>query len=193
MAVPDTKKYAFPLRALVEGGLLVAMAEILGYIKLYRFPYGGSVTLMMLPIIVMGLRWGVKNGLLAGLALGILDFMLDGGISIGWQSILGDYVIACTLIGLSGFGKQVKGMAGVVLGTVLGCLGRFLSLWVTGATLWGEYMPETFLGLPMTNEWVYSLLYQLATVGIAGVVTVLVAVLLMATPAKRLLLGEDLR
>ena len=152
MANVDTKKYYLPLRSVVEGGVLVAMAEILGYIKLYRFPYGGSVTLMMLPIIVFALRWGVGKGLLAGLALGTLDFMLDGGIAIGWQSILGDYVIACALIGLAGFGKQIKGMAGVVTGTVLGCLGRFLSLWVTGATLWGEYMPEEFLGLPMTNE-----------------------------------------
>ena len=189
----DTKKYIFPLRAIIEGGLLVAMAEILGHIKLYRFPYGGSVTLMMLPIIVFALRWGVKNGLVAGLALGILDFMLDGGIAIGWQSILGDYVIACTLIGLAGFGKHIKGTAGVVTGTVLGCLGRFLSLWVTGATLWGIYMPEKFLGLPMTNEWVYSLLYQLATVGVASVVTVIVVLLLMATPAKKLLLGSDLK
>ena len=171
---------------------MVALAEILGYLKLYRFPYGGSVTLMMLPIIVFALRWGVGSGLLAGVALGILDFMLDGGIAIGWQSILGDYVVACTLIGLAGFGKQMKGTTGVVVGTLLGCLGRFLSLWVTGATLWGEYMPESFLGLPMSNEWVYSLLYQLATVGIASVVTLLVILLLMVTPAKKLLLREDL-
>ena len=181
------------IRAVVEGGLMVALAEILGYLKLYRFPYGGSVTLMMLPIIVFALRWGVSSGLLFGIALGILDFMLDGGIAIGWQSILGDYVIACMLIGLAGFGKRVKGMAGVVIGTVLGCLGRFLSLWVTGATLWGEYMPETFLGLPMSNEWVYSFLYQLATVGIASMVTLIVVLLLMVTPAKRLLLREDLK
>ena len=193
MANVDTKKYYLPLRSVVEGGLLVAMAEILGYIKLYRFPYGGSVTLMMLPIIVFALRWGVSKGLLAGLALGILDFMLDGGIAIGWQSILGDYVIACTLIGLAGFGKRLRGMTGAVVGTVLGCLGRFLSLWVTGAVVWGEYMPEEFLGLPMSNEWVYSFLYQLATVGIASVVTLIVVLLLMATPAKKLLLGEDLR
>ena len=193
MANVDTKKYYLPLRSVVEGGLLVAMAEILGYIKLYRFPYGGSVTLMMLPIIIFALRWGVGKGLLAGLALGILDFMLDGGVAIGWQSILGDYVIACTLIGLAGFGRRLRGMTGAVVGTVLGCLGRFLSLWVTGAVVWGEYMPEEFLGLPMTSEWVYSFLYQLATVGIASVVTLIVAILLMATPAKKLLLGEDLR
>lgn len=191
MAVPDTKKYVFPLRAVIEGGVLVAMAEILGYLKLYRFPYGGSVTLMMLPILVFALRWGVKRGLVAGLALGILDFMLDGGVSIGWQSILGDYVIACTLLGLAGLGRRFKGVAGVAAGAALGCLGRFLSLWVTGAVVWGIYMPEEFLGLPMTNAWVYSALYQLATVGIASVVTLAVMLLLTASPAKRYLTGAD--
>ncbi|MBQ1804863.1 MAG: hypothetical protein II010_03085, partial [Oscillospiraceae bacterium] len=57
-----------------------------------------------------------------------------------------------------------------------GCLGRFAAVWVTGATLWGEYMYDIY-GLPMTNEWVYSFLYNLPTL-VAGVLTVIVAVLL---------------
>ena len=80
------------LRALIEGAILVALAEILGYIKLWHMPEGGSVSLMMLPIVVYALRWGLGRGLLAGLVLGILDFMLNGGIAIGWRSILGDYL-----------------------------------------------------------------------------------------------------
>ena len=162
-------------RALVEGALMVAAAEALGYIKIWHMPEGGSVSLMMLPIVLYGLRWGLRNGLLAGLALGIIDFMLGGGIAIGWQSILGDYVIACTLIGLAGVGHR-KGLPGVILGGVAGCLGRFAAVWVTGATLWGEYMYDIY-GLPMTNEWVYSFLYNLPTL-VAGVLTVIVALLL---------------
>ena len=163
-------------RALVEGALMVAAAEALGYIKLWHMPEGGSVSLMMLPIVLFALRWGLGKGLLAGLALGIVDFMLGGGIAIGWQSILGDYVIACTLIGLAGVGHGKKSAAGVALGAALGCLGRFAAVWVTGATIWGEYMYDIY-GLPMTNEWVYSFLYNLPTL-VAGVLTVIVAVLL---------------
>src|SRR5574344_405900 len=122
-------------RALVEGALMVAAAEALGYVKIWHMPEGGSVSLMMLPIVLYALRWGLSRGLLAGLALGVIDFMLGGGIAIGWQSILGDYVIACTLIGLAGVGFTLKNLGGVILGSVLGGLGRFLSLWVTGATL----------------------------------------------------------
>ena len=169
-------------RALVEGALMVAAAEALGFIKIWHMPEGGSVSLMMLPIVLYALRWGLGKGLLAGLALGIIDFMLGGGIAIGWQSILGDYVIACTLIGLAGVGHK-KGMPGVILGGVVGCLGRFAAVWVTGATLWGEYMYDIY-GLPMDNEWVYSALYNLPVL-ISGVLTIVVAALLWK-PMQRL-------
>ena len=169
-------------RALVEGALMVAAAEALGYIKLSHMPEGGSVSLMMLPIVLYALRWGTLNGLLAGCALGIIDFMLGGGIAIGWQSILGDYVIACTLIGLAGVGHK-KGVPGVILGSIVGCLGRYAAVWVTGATLWGEYMYDIY-GLPMTNEWVYSALYNLPVL-VSGVLTTVIAVLLWK-PMQRL-------
>lgn len=168
--------------ALVEGAVMVAAAEVLGYIKLWHMPEGGSISLMMLPIVVYALRRGLKNGLLSGLALGIIDFILGGGIAIGWQSILGDYVIACTVIGLAGVGKG-RGISGYILGAALGCLGRFVSVWVTGATLWGIYMYDIY-GLPMDNEWVYSFLYNLPVL-ISGVLTVIVA-LLLKKPLERL-------
>lgn len=180
------------IRALVEGAIMVALAEVLGYIKFAHLPNGGSISLLMLPIIVYSLRWGLGHGLLAGFALGVLDFLLGGGIAIGWQSILGDYVIALTALGLAGVGHR-RGIPGVVAGTVLGCLGRFLSIWVTGATLWGIYMPSDFMGMTMTNEWFYSLLYNGITIGVSGVVTLVVVLLLAATPARRLLMGEDLK
>lgn len=179
------------LRALVEGAIFVAMSEILGFLKLGHLPNGGSISLMMLPLIVYALRWGLKQGLLAGFALGCLDFMLGGGIAIGWQSILGDYVLALTGLGLAGLGKG-RGTAGLVWGTLLGCFGRFLSLWVTGAVLWGVYMPEEFLGLPMSNEWVYSLLYQCVTLVPSAVVTLAVVLLLTRGAARPFLLGEDI-
>lgn len=165
-------------RALVEGALMVAAAEALGYLKLWHMPEGGSVSLMMLPIALYALRWGVKHGLLAGFALGVIDFMLGGGIAIGWQSILGDYLTACTLIGLAGVGHG-RGLAGRLAGAALGCLGRFAAVWVTGATLWGEYMYNIY-GLPMDNEWVYSFLYNLPCL-VSGVLTVICCALLDKT------------
>ncbi|MBR3561407.1 MAG: energy-coupled thiamine transporter ThiT [Oscillospiraceae bacterium] len=176
----NTKSH-FTTRMLTEGALMVAAAEALGYIKLWHMPEGGSISLMMLPIVLYAVRWGLGGGLLAGCALGVIDFMLGGGIAIGWQSILGDYVIACTLIGLAGVGHK-RGTAGVVLGSIVGCLGRYAAVWVTGATLWGEYMYDIY-GLPMTNEWVYSALYNLPVL-VSGALTTVAAVALIPAMKK---------
>lgn len=170
---------SFTLRAITEGAMMVVLAQLLGYLKLWRMPWGGSVTLIMLPIFVYAFRHGLANGLLAGFALGILQFMFDGGFVLGWQSILGDYVIAYGLLGLAGIfaGKKY----GVLLGSLVGGLGRFASLTVTGAVVWGIYMPDEFLGLTMTNPWIYSVLYNLCYMVPSLVLTILVQMLLQPT------------
>lgn len=179
------------IRAMSEGAIMIAAGEVLGALKFGHLPNGGSVSLMMLPIIVYALRWGVADGLLAGLVMGVLDFALSGEV-VGWQSIFGDYILAITFIGLAGIGHK-KGMPGVVIGSIVGCLGRFVCVLVTGATIWGEYMPETFLGLTMTNEWFYSFLYNGITVGVSGILTVIICIALYNLDStQKYILGEDI-
>ena len=50
------KKTKLTLRALTEGAILVAAAQVLCYLKLWRMPWGGSVTLAMIPILVYAVR-----------------------------------------------------------------------------------------------------------------------------------------
>lgn len=177
-------------RALAEGAMCIAMAEILGMLKLWHMPEGGSVSLLMVPMVVYSLRWGLSRGLLAGTAMGVLDFLLAGGFAIGWQSILGDYVIALAALGLAGAGRG-KGRKGVLLGAILACLGRFLSIWITGAVVWGVYMYDLY-GLPMTNEWIYSFLYNLPVL-VSGVLTVILCAALCGIRSLRpYLLGHDI-
>lgn len=178
------------VRALVEGALMVALAEVLGYIKLWKMPEGGSVSLMALPIVFFAIRWGLGHGLLAGLAMGVLDFMIGGGVAIGWQSILGDYVIALTVLGLAGVGHK-KGLPGVIGGSLLGTLARYLAVTVTGATLWGEYMHDLYI-FHFTSTWTYSLVYNLPALVSAVLVTVVCAALYNISSTRKYLLGEDL-
>ena len=146
------------LLMLVEGALLIALAQLLSMIKLWRMPWGGSICLDMLPIFLYACRWGVGPGLMSGFVLGVLQFLLDGGIALGWQSIVGDYLVAFTVLGLAGlfYGRK----SSIFVGTVVGSAARFLVHYVVGATVWAEYMPEEFFGLTMTTPWFYSLLYN---------------------------------
>ena len=56
------------LRALVEGAILIALAEILSFLPFYKLPWGGSIDLAMLPIIVACVRWGFGPGMLVSVA-----------------------------------------------------------------------------------------------------------------------------
>lgn len=171
---------------LCEGAIMVVLAQILGYIKLWQLPWGGSVCLSMLPIICYACRWGVGPGLMSGFVLGTLQFMFDGGIALGWQSIIGDYLLAFTAVGVAGLFR-----GNVYWGSLLGGLARFGVHYVVGATIWAEYMPEEFFGMTMTTPWLYSMLYNGAYMVPDTVLCLLVFALLMKSMGKYFR-GEDL-
>ena len=146
------------LRALSEGAVMVALAQILGYIKLFSLPNGGSITLNMLPIFIYCARWGFGYGMLSSFVLSLLQLFLDGAYAWGWQSIIGDYLLAYSALGAAGLLFRQK--RGVMAGSCLGVFARFLIAWAVGATVWGEYMPDEFFGITMTSPWFYSALYN---------------------------------
>lgn len=170
-------------RALVEGAIMIALATILGYFRLYRFPFGGSIDLALIPILIYCLRWGPKWSLLCCVVNGVLQYFLGGGIAISWQSMLLDYVVAYTLIFLCGFAAGKK--LGWFWGTVLGSFGRWVSLTLSGGLLWYMYMPESFLGLPMVDPWVYSMLVNGVVVAAVMVIDLVVLGILHAIPPVR--------
>ena len=88
---------------------MVALAQILGYIKLFALPNGGSVTLNMLPIFIYCARWGFAPGLLVSVTHAVLQTLFEGGIAIGWESIIGDFLLAYTVLGAAGLFWKLKG------------------------------------------------------------------------------------
>ena len=46
----NNTKTNLAIRKLCEGALMIAMAEILSFLPLYKMPWGGSIDLAMLPI-----------------------------------------------------------------------------------------------------------------------------------------------
>ena len=164
------------LQAICECGVMLAAAQVLGYLKLFRLPNGGSVTLNMLPIFLVCARWGFGYGMLTSFAFSLLQLLLDGFAGIGWQSVIGDYLAAYTLLGIAGLFRGKK--SGYVLGCFAGCAARFLSTWITGATVWAEYMPERFFGMTMTSPWLYSALYNGSYILAGGLLCAIAGVLL---------------
>lgn len=158
-------------RALVEAGVMIALAYALSMIKIMTLPQGGSVTAgSMIPLLIYAYRWGPKNGLFAGLVYGTIQFILGPKWSFHPISILFDYSIAFAWLGLAGvFGKGlVKGILGVILAIGL----RFTSHVISGVVVFASYAPEG------TSPWVYSAVYNGSYLGVELIISVLIFALL---------------
>lgn len=172
----NEKNARVALRALCEGALMVALAQVLSYLKLWELPQGGSITIGMLPIFLFCVRWGFCRGMLASVAFSVLQLTLDGAFAYSWQSMLGDYIIAYSVLGLAGLFARKK--YGFFIGCIVGSAARFFIHWIVGATVWAEYMPEAFFGMTMTSPWFYSALYNGSFIMLSLLLTLLLGVLL---------------
>ena len=179
------------IRGLTEGAVFVALAFVLSFIKLYELPNGGSLTPARVPIPIYALRFGLGRGLIAGFVFGLLQLIFDGAYAWGWQSMLLDYLLAFTPLGLAGL---FRGKAwGIFPGTLLGCLGRFVVHHISGITIYKIIEPTSVPGLgTYDNPHLYSLVYN----GSYMIPNTLLALLLagvLYVPLKKYFAGSDLR
>ena len=147
------------VKMLTEGGMMIALATILSYIKVYEAPMGGSVTAgSMIPIMLFAIRWGILPGVTVGGVYGILQFILKPYFYHPLQFIL-DYPLAFGLLGLAGIAYYInekesfKGYIWVFIGVLMGILGRMLSHVLSGVIFFAEYAGDL-------NPWIYSIQYN---------------------------------
>ena len=177
-------------RMLCEGALMVALAQILGYLKLAEAPNGGSITFAMFPIILFAVRWGLRPGLMAGFLFGLLQLIFDGAYAWGWQSMLLDYLVAFTPLGLAGLFRGKSW--GLFAGTLAGCLARFAIHYISGVTVYKILAPTEFLNWTFSSPALYSLVYNGSYMLPNTIITLLISVVLYV-PLKRFIPGLDLK
>ena len=185
----STRKH-LRIRALTEGAMLVAAAQVLSLIKLYELPHGGSVTAAMFPILLYAVRWGLGRGLLAGFAFGTLQLIFDGAYAWGWQSMVLDYLLAFTPLGLAGIFRGKPW--GIFAGTLLGCAARFGIHYLSGVTIYRITMPTQIPGIGVFDSAeLYSLVYN-GSYMLPCTLVALVLAAVLYVPMKPYFLGRDL-
>jgi thiamine transporter len=182
-----TKSYS-KTRILVEGALMIALATILSQLKFFELPRGGTISLEMIPLILMAFRHGTKWGVFTGFVHGFIQMMLGFSNVLYCKTLIAqigcillDYLVAYTVLGLAAFfGRPVGGhrLAGAALGTVAVCALRFVCHFISGMWLWGEWAPEGQL------VWLYSLSYNGSYMLADTIITVLCVVLLLKAAPK---------
>lgn len=172
-------------RMLANAALSIALAFILSYIRLYKMPQGGSITLAsMLPIFLFAYVYGTAPGMLVGMAYGILQFIQDAYFVHPVELIL-DYPLAFAMLGLAGLSRRFSDRWGIVPGIVIGTMGRFLCAFISGMVFFAAYAPAD------QNLVIYSIVYNgLYLVPEAAICIVLAMVPQVQKLARRLALEK---
>ena len=177
-------KKNWTVKMLVEGGLCIALSFVLGYIKLFSMPQGGSVTAgEMIPIIIFALRHGSLPGIVVGALYGFVQMLFGGSIFHPVQAIL-DYPVAFGVLGLSGLFssefEKTKSVVPVIKGASLGIVLRMIAHTLTGAIFFASYAPEG------QNPWAYSIIYNASYLLVEFAITIVIIYLLRNVITKDL-------
>ncbi|MFP4077959.1 MAG: energy-coupled thiamine transporter ThiT [Candidatus Izemoplasmataceae bacterium] len=163
-------------KTLSEVSILLALAAVLELIAMLfpRQPQGGSISLSMLPVLLIAYRHGLKVGIFSGVAYAILDMIISGFSFVGlhWGVVPLDYLLAYGVLGTSALIFRINrdSVAIFALGMFAAMMGRFFFHFLSGAILFGEYAPE---GQPVP---IYSILYNGAYMVPSIVLTLLIGV-----------------
>ena len=132
--------------------MAIALGTVLSNLKIYEFPFGGSITLFsMLIICLPGYWFGLEAGLITGVAYGVLQLIIDPYV-IHPMQLLVDYPLAFGAFGLSGLFTDKKN--GLIKGYAAGVVGRWIFATISGWIFFAEYAWEGWAPLP------YSLVYN---------------------------------
>lgn len=190
------------LMALVECALFVAVAFALDFVKAIELPYGGSIKFVMIPLMIIAFRRGVKWGTFSSLAYLVLamimgreNFIYPGDATtypvVVYVLIVAlfDYIIAYGVCGFARvFTKPFQNkVVGVAVASLIVCIIRYVCHVISGATVWGTYMPEDFQGGVL---W-YSLTYN-ATYMIPITIVCVIVLPILYKAAPKLFMAEEM-
>jgi thiamine transporter len=168
-------KLQFDTRVIVYAGLAISLAFVLSSIRIFRMPQGGSITpASMLPIFIFSFMFGPIPGMIAGALYGFLQLLQDA-FAVHWAQVLLDYPLAFAAIGLAGFFKRNR-IAGILTGSFV----RFLFHFISGFIFFASYAPEG------QNPVIYSLLYNGSFMTMETIITVILAIPVLAALKGRL-------
>ncbi|MFP3358981.1 energy-coupled thiamine transporter ThiT [Planococcus sp. SIMBA_143] len=177
---------------MVEIAIFAALGFVLDFIA-FRMPQGGSVSLVMIPIVLMAFRRGIGAGVITGLLVGLLQivtgFISVAPLSFGFvvMQVILDYLLAYGVVGLAGMmrgryleavraRKTGKVIAMVALGVLIGSFLRYVIHVITGILFFSMFAEG--------NVFVYSAVYNATYMIPVAIVAAIVCSLLFITAPR---------
>lgn len=202
-------------KRLTVTGVLLAISAVLFAFPIIPLPYDGEVTIAaMVPIIILGYKYGVKWGMFSGIALSLIQIVIGAtasgafavpgtGAKMALQIILVvilDFFVAFTALGLSGMFKNKirNNTLSLALGAFVVCVLRFLAHFVSGVIVWGSYADAGFAPKLLSNfsgyalMVAYSFVYNGSYMLPETIITVIVCIALISVkPLKKYIVDEN--
>lgn len=172
---------------LIEVAIFAAIGLVLDKLSFSVWAQGGSVSFVMLPIVLMGIRWGIKAGLTTGLLVGLLQLVSGAYILNPIQAAI-DYLIAFTIVGvaavvrkplLNSLQHKTKMIWLITAGVVLAGFLRFLAHMIAGYVFFRDVTSDE-------NAWWVTISYNGSYMLPATILTAIVACLLFTSAPKLL-------
>lgn len=162
-------------KAVVYGGLCIALSFVLSYIRLYHWPQGGSITpASMLPMFLYAVAFGPLAGIMAGVAYGFLQLIQDPYM-VHWAQVFLDYPLAFGAMGLAGVFRN-----NLAIASLIGGLGRFFMHFLSGVIFFGMYAPEG----------ISPIIYSLMVNGLITGTDTLICVIISLLPGIKIVLDR---
>lgn len=154
------RRVKWDARMLTKAAICVALAYLLGLIRLFRMPMGGSIKLVsMLPLVLFAYAFGPLEGILIGCVTGLLHLIVDPYVIHPIQ-LLVDYPMAYAAVALCCLAKKlpIGEKWRLSLACLLGYLGRFAMAVLSGVVFFAEYAGDQ-------GVLAYSMIYNLSYLG----------------------------
>ncbi|MDM5299212.1 energy-coupled thiamine transporter ThiT [Bacillus pumilus] len=181
---------------LMEIAMMTSLALVLDYLSglFFRMPNGGSLALIMIPVILMSIRWGMSTGFIIGVLIAGLQLLNNPIIATPVQGFL-DYFVASVVICLSGIfagliktaiqeKHRKKQIVYITLSVFVASFFRLLTFFTSGVIFFSHYAPKG------TPGWVYSLIYNGSYMVPSFIICSIVLCILIPT-ASRLVLPHQ--
>ncbi|WP_342526164.1 energy-coupled thiamine transporter ThiT [Chryseomicrobium sp. FSL W7-1435] len=184
---------------MIEIALLAALGFILDRIG-FGMPQGGSVTFVLVPIILIAFRRGVVAGLITGLLIGLLQ-LATGNVYFAPLSfeiviiqVFMDYFLAFMVAGFAGLFRsaylkayknnhQGAMIRAVLLGSILAGVLRYIVHVLSGIFFFGEFAGDQ-------NVILYSLVYNATYMSLVLVFAAFICTVLLVK-APRLVMPQS--
>lgn len=162
----DTRKITFT-------ALMVALALVIEILSTFIFPLpqGGNVSLVALPLLILGYFYGVPLAMFGGILVGVMQGLFVPPFVVSPIQYLLDYVFSFMFMGMGGFLLNTKiGNKNIALslGIIVSLLLRYFGHVISGTIFFAEYAGEQ---LPIIYSLIYNSTYMIPTL----IVTLLTA------------------